>query len=157
MNSFASDLDLLGITSITINIPITAMMYTYPAANTIEHEYGGRRYYFSRNYLNGIDEALRLTASREIVVAAIILIQKAAECVDPEIGRLLQHPAYTPEGIYTMPNLTTDRESTVTPRRSISLRPVTTGPTTVTGEYTNGSCTMRWTPVSPGPTWDGSQ
>jgi hypothetical protein len=109
MNSFASDLDLLGITSITINIPITAMMYTYPAANTIEHEYGGRRYYFSRNYLNGIDEALRLTASREIVVAAIILIQKAAECVDPEIGRLLQHPAYTPEGIYTMPNLTTDR------------------------------------------------
>ena len=91
MNSFASDLDLLGITSITINIPITAMMYTYPAANTIEHEYGGRRYY-SRNYLNGIDEALRLTASREIVVAAIILIQKAAECVDPEIGSCYSIP-----------------------------------------------------------------
>ena len=108
MNSFVNDLDLLGITSVTINIPITAMMYTYQAANTIVHEYGGKKYYFSKNYLNGIDAALKLTVSKDIVVAAIILVQKAAECVDPEIGRLLQHPSYTPEGIYTMPNLTTD-------------------------------------------------
>lgn len=108
MNSFVDDLDHLGITSITINIPITAMMYSYSAANTIVHEYGGKKYYFSKKYLNGIDEALKLTASKNIVVAAIILVQKAADCVDSEIGRLLQHPSYTPEGIYTMPNLTTD-------------------------------------------------
>lgn len=108
MNRFVDDLDLLGITSITINIPITAMMYSHPATNTIAHEYGGKKYYFSQNYLNAIDAALKLTVSKEIVVAAIILVQNAAECVDPEIGRLLQHPSYTPEGIYTMPNLTTD-------------------------------------------------
>ena len=42
------------------------------------------------------------------MVAAIILVQKASECADPEIGRLLQHPDFTSEGIYTMPNLTTD-------------------------------------------------
>jgi len=108
MNGYSGDLDLLGITSITINIPITALIYSYPAANTITHSYGNKNYYFSRNYLNGLDQALQLAASKKIVVAAILLVQKAAECADPEIGRILQHPNYTPEGIYTMPNLTTE-------------------------------------------------
>jgi len=108
MNGYASDLDLLGITSITINIPITALIYSFPAANTIAHSYGNKNYYFSRSYLNGLDQALQLAASKDIVVAAILLVQKAAESADPEIGRILQHPNYTPEGIYTMPNLTTE-------------------------------------------------
>lgn len=108
MNSFVGDLDHLDITSITINIPITAMMYTYSVANSIMHEYGGKRYYFSKNYLNSIDAALKLTTSKDIVVAGIILVQKAEHCVDPDIGKLLQHPSYTAEGIYTMPNLTSD-------------------------------------------------
>lgn len=108
MNSYVDDLDHLGITSITVNIPITAMLYSYPAANTITHTYGNKKYYFSLNYLNHIDNALKLAASKKIVVAAIILVQKASECADPEIGKILQHPDFTPEGIYTMPNMTTD-------------------------------------------------
>lgn len=108
MNQYASDLDDLGIASITVNIPFTAMMYASPAANTIPHTYGGKEYYFSTSYLASIDNALKLAASKGIVVAAIILVQKASECADPAIGSLLQHPDFTPEGIYTMPNLTTD-------------------------------------------------
>lgn len=108
INAYSSDLDLLGITSITINIPITGFMYSKPAGDRIAHTYGNKTYYFSQNYLNGIDNALKLTASKDIVVAAIILVQKASESADPEIGKILQHPCYTSEGIYTMPNLTTD-------------------------------------------------
>jgi hypothetical protein len=108
MNAYVDDLDRLGITSITVNIPITAMLYSYQAANTVAHTYGKKKYYFSTSYLNHIDQALKLAASKEIIVAAIILVQKASECADPEIGRILQHPDFTPEGIYTMPNLTTD-------------------------------------------------
>ena len=68
-----------------------------------------QNHYFARDgYLNGLDQALKAAAQRDIVVAAIILVQKASECADPEIGRLLQHPDFTSEGIYTMPNLTTD-------------------------------------------------
>ncbi|MEA5080271.1 MAG: DUF5722 domain-containing protein [Dysgonamonadaceae bacterium] len=107
MNSYSSDLDQLGITSITINIPITAMMYSYSASNTIEHTYGNKKYYFSRDYLNGLDQALRFASSKKIIVAAILLVQKASESADPVIGKILQHPSYTSEGIYTMPNLTT--------------------------------------------------
>ena len=51
MNDYVDDLDHLGITSITINIPITAMLYSYPAANTVTHTYGNKKYYFSINYL----------------------------------------------------------------------------------------------------------
>ncbi|HHU25910.1 MAG TPA: hypothetical protein GXZ56_04735 [Bacteroidales bacterium] len=109
MNQFQSDLDILGIHSITINIPFTAFMYASPGANRIAHQYGNKTYYFARDgYLNGLDQALKAAAQRDIVVAAIILVQKASECADPEIGRLLQHPDFTSEGIYTMPNLTTD-------------------------------------------------
>lgn len=107
MNGYSSDLDQLGITSITVNVPITAMMYSYPASNTIEHTYGNKKYYFSRNYLNGLDQALQLASSKKIIVAAILLVQKASESADPVIGKILQHPSYTSEGIYTMPNLTT--------------------------------------------------
>lgn len=108
MNGYADDLDHLGITSITINIPITAMLYSYPAAGTVSHTYGNKKYYFSINYLNQIDNALKLAASKKIVVGAIILVQKASECADPEIGKIFQHPDFTSEGIFTMPNLTTD-------------------------------------------------
>ncbi|MDR2815417.1 MAG: DUF5722 domain-containing protein [Proteiniphilum sp.] len=108
MNSYVADLDHLGITSITVNIPITAMIYSYQAANTIPHTYGNKTYYFSVNYLSHIDNALKLAVSKKIVVGAIILVQKASECADPEIGKILQHPDFTPEGIFTMPNLTTD-------------------------------------------------
>jgi hypothetical protein len=109
VNQFQDDLDLLGITSITINIPFTGFMYTDPGANRIEHTYGNKTYYFARDgYLNGLDQALKMAADREIVVAAIILVQKASDCADPNIGRILQHPDFTSEGIYTMPNLTTE-------------------------------------------------
>lgn len=108
MNQFVGDLDQLGITSITINILVTGMIYTTPGANRIPHTYGGKTYYMSTDYLKHIDEALKLAASKNIVVAAIILVQKASECADPVIGKILQHPDFTSEGIYTMPNMTTD-------------------------------------------------
>lgn len=108
MNEYVGDIDHLGIKSITVNIPVTAMMYSYPAGNTVAHTYGDKKYYFSLDYLARLDDALKLASSKGIVVAAIILVQKASESADPVIGNLLQHPDFTAEGIYTMPNLTTD-------------------------------------------------
>ena len=100
------DLDDLGISSVTVNITLTSLMYIQPHANTIEHTYGDKIYYFDVNQVEDLDRTMQSALSRNIVVAAIILIQKASECADPEVGRLLQHPNYTSEGIYTMPNLT---------------------------------------------------
>jgi len=81
-------------------------MYTQSRANTIPYTYGNKIYYFDRPQVEELDRTMNAAFTRNIVVAAIILIQKGAECADPEIGRLLQHPGYTSEGIFTMPNMT---------------------------------------------------
>ena len=103
---FQSDLDDLNISSVTVNITLTSFMYVQPRANTIAHTYGGKTYYFDNAQVEELDRTMQAAYSRNIVVAAIILIQKASQCSDPEIGRLLQHPDYTSEGIFTMPNMT---------------------------------------------------
>ena len=103
---FESDLDELNISSITVNITPTSFMFIQARANTITHNYGDKTYYFDKTQVDVLDRTMNAAFTRNIVVAAIILIQKASQCADPEIGRLLQHPNYTSEGIFTMPNMT---------------------------------------------------
>ena len=104
---FQTDLDDLHITSATVNIAFTEFMYLQPRSNAIAHTYGDKTYYFDQTRVGALDKTLQTTQSKNIVVAAIILVQKASQCADPEIGKLLQHPNYTSDGIYTMPNMTT--------------------------------------------------
>ena len=103
----AEDLEDLDITSATVNIWFTRFMHTTAAEDRIEHNYNGRSYYFERNAVEGFDETFRMCAEKNIIVAAILLVSKAEQCPDPEIGRLLQHPDMDPAGIYSMPNMTT--------------------------------------------------
>lgn len=105
---FESDLDDLNISSVTVNITPTSFMYTQSHGNAFAHTYGDKTYYFDQAQVEELDRTMKSAYSRNIVVAAIILIQPASQCADPEIGRLLQHPEYTSEGIFTMPNMTSD-------------------------------------------------
>lgn len=60
-----------------------------------------------KSYLKSLlDVPLLEAAKRNIAVAAIILVEPAAKCADPDLGALLQHPDYE-RGVYTMPNMTT--------------------------------------------------
>ncbi|MGD8777361.1 MAG: DUF5722 domain-containing protein [Ignavibacteria bacterium] len=103
---FVSDLDDLDITSATVNIWFTGFMYTKPVPGRISHNYNGKEYYFDEKVIADFDSTFRLTASKNIIVAAILLVSKAEQCSDPEIGRMLQHPDCDPAGIYSMPNMT---------------------------------------------------
>jgi hypothetical protein len=104
---FQTDLDDLHISSATVNISFTEFMYLQSRANAIAYTYGDKIYYFDKTKVEDLDKTLQTAQSKNIVVAAIILIQKASQCADPEVGKLLQHPDFTSEGIYTMPNMTT--------------------------------------------------
>lgn len=104
---FQTDLDDLHVSSATVNVAFTEFMYLNSRANAIEHTYGDKTYYFDKARVEALDKTLQTAQSKNVVVAAIILVQKASQCADPEIGKLLQHPDYTSEGIYTMPNMTT--------------------------------------------------
>lgn len=101
-----SDLDELSITSATVNIWFTKFMFTKPAIGRIEHVYNGKSYYFNQKNVAEFDSTFLATSRRGIVTAAILLVDKAEKCPDPEIGRLLQHPDMDPAGIYSMPNMT---------------------------------------------------
>jgi len=101
------DLDELNATSATVNIWFAKFMFTKPAPGRIEHIYNGKSYYFGEKQVAMFDSTFRVTARKGIVTAAILLVDKAETCPDPEIGRLLQHPDMDPSGIYSMPNMTT--------------------------------------------------
>ncbi|MDD3108907.1 MAG: DUF5722 domain-containing protein [Alistipes sp.] len=105
VNAYESDLDDLGITSATVNVTLAGYMSLTAGGNTYAHEYCGKTYYFNKSAIDGLDNTLRTLQKRNIVVAAIILIQKASD-INAQIGKLLQHPDYVSAGIYSMPNMT---------------------------------------------------
>lgn len=106
LNQYISDFTSLAIGSATINVCITQFMRLTPKAGDIAHVYNGRTYYFDKNYLNHIlDAPLVEAAKHNIAVAAIILVEPATKCLDPNLGALLQHPDYS-GGTYSMPNMT---------------------------------------------------
>jgi hypothetical protein len=101
------DLEDLDITSATVNIWFTRFMHTKPGPDRMEHSYNGKSYYFEKEAVEGFDETFRTCAEHNIIVAAILLVDKQERCPDPQIGSLLQHPDMDPAGIYSMPNMTT--------------------------------------------------
>lgn len=106
-NQFISDVDVLDISSATVNVILDSFFHLNQMGSDTPYEYGGRTYYVNEKYLQAtLDKVLRVTAKRKIPVAAIILLQRAENCSDPDFGALMQHPDNT-GGAYTMPNMTT--------------------------------------------------
>jgi len=102
---FVEDLDDLPIGSVTVNVPITSFIYLDARPDTYVHEYGGKSFYFDRKKIDELDQTFRVAAARNIIVSAIILVQKASECADPSVGELLEHEHYTDDAFFTMPRL----------------------------------------------------
>lgn len=103
---YTSDLDSLGITSVTVNMWISKMLRSQPSDNTISFEYGGKTYYADKNWVERHDRTLQETAKRDILVSSIVLIDKAVNTPDKTIGAIMEHPDCDPAGIYSMANMT---------------------------------------------------
>lgn len=99
----ASDLDELGISSATINIPLAHFMHLSQQAGDIAHVYNGKTYYFNEDYMkSSFDVVLQQTSQRGISVAGILLVPPTGD-----VGALLTHPDFNGIAPYTMPNMTT--------------------------------------------------
>jgi hypothetical protein len=103
-----SDLDDLGIGSVTVNIWLPKLMRSKPSNKNIAFQYGGKTFYVDKAAISGFDKTFREAAKRKILVSAIILIDKAVKCPDSTIGKIFEHPDMDPSGIYSMPNMTTE-------------------------------------------------
>ena len=103
---YIEDLDDLSISSVTVNIAVSSLMYLDERPNTMVHEYGGKKYYMDKGRVADLDKTLQTAARSDIVVSAIILVQKASETADPSVGELLQHPQFAGgNAFFTMPRL----------------------------------------------------
>lgn len=105
MNLFPSDLDELGIKSVTYNLVLPNLCYVSPLQNTLPYDYCGKRYYINKTQVDKMDRQLRLLKNKGIVVAAILLI--TPNSADKAAIPLYRHPAYLSKGTYSMPNMTT--------------------------------------------------
>jgi hypothetical protein len=101
---FVSDLDDLDIACVTVNIPLT-FLHSTPDAGRTAHAFSGRTYYVDDAAIARLDQTLRQTAARDIVVLAILLVPPPEQFPDPAIGQRMTHPDYAPPGIYAMPNV----------------------------------------------------
>ena len=107
-NVMRQDLDDLGITSVTLNLEIVILMHSGQTGNAIEHQYGGKTYYFDKTRVEQHDANLRDCAQRNIVVAAIILVQ-SHPIFDQTMLNILRHPDFPGShstAYYSMPNMT---------------------------------------------------
>jgi len=101
-----SDLDTLGISSATVNIWVSGFFKATPKEGDISFEYMDRTFYADKEAIANLDHTLVETFNRDIEVSAILLVGKASSSVDPNIGKILEHPDFDPAGVYSMPNLT---------------------------------------------------
>lgn len=108
---FDQDLDALGITATTVNIPLGHLLDagTNPV---IRFEHQGKTWELNRRIVEKFDKKMKLLTDRGIVTSAILLVDLKAEA--------LIHPEYNTTGIYSMANLTT-REATDTYRAVVAF------------------------------------
>jgi hypothetical protein len=100
-----SDLDDLGISAVTVNILLNGLFSTTPNAGWSPFQYGGRTYYVNDESIKGYDRILTETATRNIVVSAIILIAQGHNAPEGSWSRLVAHRDAHPSGIFVMPDM----------------------------------------------------
>lgn len=102
----ASDLDDLGISSVTVNIRINGIYRSKASNENIPFTYMGKTYYIDKKAIKRFDKTIKSASDKNIEVSAITLIAKEKQSPDKIIGKILQHPDCDPAGVYAMPNVT---------------------------------------------------
>ncbi len=99
-----SDLDALGITSVTVNIVLNTLINTtVTGAYSIPYKYGGKTYYINASEQSAQDKIMAECAKRGIVVSVILLTRPGDNTAATAI---MKHPE-NQGGNYSMQNLTT--------------------------------------------------
>ncbi|MEZ6107020.1 MAG: DUF5722 domain-containing protein [Pirellulaceae bacterium] len=99
------DLDLLGVSGVTVNILLDTFIASEPGPGRTAFESAGRTWYANDNALERLDQTLLAAARRDLLVSVIILVRQANACADRAWGTAVAHPAATPDGIFVMPNV----------------------------------------------------
>ncbi len=97
----------LGISAVTVNLMLQQFISLGPDPGTVPVQWQGRTFYMRDDKLGGLDAAFREAAKHGVMVSVIILIGNPAKTTDPVV-KLLGHPDATKEGIFAVPNVTSE-------------------------------------------------
>lgn len=106
------ELEELGISAVTVNVMIHSLVALQAGEGTTPFEWQGRTYHARTKALEQFDNTFREAQKRGVVVSAILLVANPAKDSNPVV-KLLGHPEATKEGIFAMPNLTSEEGSSL--------------------------------------------
>lgn len=95
---FEDDIEELGITASTINVPLGRIVVV--GNNPIVYEHQGKKWHYNRATIQSFDKKIKWMTERNIVISAILLVDKYAG--------VLVHPDYNTAGIYSMGNMNSE-------------------------------------------------
>ncbi len=97
----------LGISAVTVNVMLHPLISLSPEPGTFPIRWQGRTYHAREQALAGLDSVFLAAQEQGAMVSAILLVANPAKKEDPVV-KLLGHPDAEPQGIYAMPNLTSE-------------------------------------------------
>ncbi|WP_367873271.1 DUF5722 domain-containing protein [Luteolibacter sp. Populi] len=97
----------LGISSVTVNVMIHSLVSLTPGDGTTPFQWQGRTYHAQEKALAGLDATFLEAQKHGVVVSAILLVANPAKDSNPVV-KVLGHPDATKDGIFAMPNFTSE-------------------------------------------------
>ena len=101
------ELEELDVSAVTVNVMIHSLVSLQAGEGTTPFEWQGRTYHARTKALEGFDNTFREAQKRGVMVSAILLVANPAKDTNAVV-KVLGHPEATKEGIFAMPNLTSE-------------------------------------------------
>lgn len=101
------ELDELGISAVTVNVMLHPLVALQAEEGTTPFQWQGRTYYARDKALASLDSTFLEAQKHGVMVSAILLVANPAKDSNPVV-KVLGHPDATKEGIFAMPNLTSE-------------------------------------------------
>lgn len=102
---WGTDMDELGVNHVTVNL----LMNDLFSAEDFEYVYNGKTYYFSKNYIYGMDDMLSVLKKNDIMVYGILLVRPKTNSrnfsfpgINQSVGNYHGWNVVTDEGIETV-------------------------------------------------------
>lgn len=107
LGKLPNELDDLGVSAVTVNLKIDPIVSLTSKPGATPTTWQGRSYYINEKALAGYDSTLRGAMKRNIMVSGILLIGNPAKSGN-EVVKLMGHPDAVKDGIFAMPNVTSE-------------------------------------------------
>ena len=100
-----ADMDELGISAVTVNVMLSAIMRESGGPGRTPFEFAGRTWWADDGAVAGYDATMLAAAKRGAVVSAIILVTQGRNAPAGSYAHIVAHPDADPSGIFAMPNV----------------------------------------------------